>query len=240
MSARRYDGGVNRSAVRWVATGGVALATVILVLGIGVAALFNPPFVAFEQSRASSTAWTGYTTEELRTATDAILGDLYFGGPFDVTVRGEPVLDPREQAHMRDVRGVFAGFYVAVLLSALVLLVAGWRARREAWFWRATRSGAIVLSVGVVVLGVVSLVAFDALFEVFHRIFFAGGTYTFDPRTERLVQLFPDQFWSETSIVLGGLLLALAGAVVLVGRNRGRTAPDADPDVRIAAAEAAR
>ena len=79
-----------------------------------------------------------------------------------------------------------------------------------AWFWRAARNGAIALSVGVVVLGVVSLVAFDTLFEVFHRIFFAGGTYLFDPRTERLVQLFPDQFWSETSIVLGSVLLALA------------------------------
>jgi integral membrane protein (TIGR01906 family) len=240
MSARRYDGRVNRSAARWVAAAGVALATVILALGIGVAALFNPPFVAFEQGRAASTAWTGYTTAELRTATDAILGDLYFGGGFSVTVRGQPVLDPREQAHMRDVRGVFAGFYIAVLLSALLLLVVGWRARREAWFWRATRTGAMALSVGVVVLGVVSLVAFDALFEVFHRIFFAGGTYLFDPRTERLVQLFPDQFWSETSIVLGILLLALAGAVVLVGRGRGRTAETTDPDIRVQAAEAAR
>ena len=232
--------GVNRSATRWVAAAGVALATVILVLGIGVAALFNPPFVAFEQGRADSAGWTGYTTAELRTATDAILRDLYFGGDFSVTVRGQPVLDPREQAHMRDVRGVFAGFYVAVLLSALLLLVVGWRSRRDAWFWRATRSGAIALSVGVVVLGIVSLVAFDALFEVFHRIFFAGGTYLFDPRTERLVQLFPDQFWSETSIVLGVVLLALAGAVVLIGRGRGRTVEATDPDVRVPAAEAAR
>ena len=231
---------MNRSATRWVAAAGVALATVILVLGIGVAALFNPPFVAFEQGRADSAGWTGYTTAELRTATDAILRDLYFGGDFSVTVRGQPVLDPREQAHMRDVRGVFAGFYVAVLLSALLLLVVGWRSRRDAWFWRATRSGAIALSVGVVVLGIVSLVAFDALFEVFHRIFFAGGTYLFDPRTERLVQLFPDQFWSETSIVLGVVLLALAGAVVLIGRGRGRTVEATDPDVRVPAAEAAR
>ena len=35
--------------------------------------------------------------------------------------------------------------------------------------------------VGVVVLGVVALVAFDALFETFHRIFFPAGSYPFDP-----------------------------------------------------------
>ncbi len=231
---------MNRSAARWVAAAGVALATVFLVLGIGVAALFNPIFVAFEQGRAASTAWTGYTTEELRTATDGILGDLYFGGDFDVTVRGQPVLDPREQAHMRDVRGVFAGFFILVLLSAVGLGVAGWRARRQAWFWRATRTGAIVLAAGVAVLGVVSLVAFDALFEVFHRIFFAGGTYLFDPRTERLVQLFPDQFWSETSIALGIVLLALAGAVIAIGRFHGGRPTPSDPEMPIRTAEPAR
>jgi integral membrane protein (TIGR01906 family) len=177
----------------------------------------------------------------LRTATDAILGQLYFGpGDFAVAVRGQPVLDPREQAHMRDVRGVFAGFFAVVVLSALVVLVTGWRSRGAIWFWRATRAGAIALAVGVVALGVVSLVAFDALFEVFHRIFFAGGTYLFDPRTERLVQLFPDQFWSETSIVLGAVLLGLARFVAVVGRRRGTADATPDPEMQIRPVEALR
>ena len=231
---------MNRSASRAVAAAGVALATVLVILGIGVAVLFNPPFVAFEQGRAGSTAFTGYTQAEVRTATDAILGDLYFGGDFAVTVRDEQVLDAREQAHMRDVRGVFVGFFVAVLLSGFGLLVAGWRSRGAPWFWRAARSGAIALAVGVVVLGVVSLVAFDALFEAFHEIFFVGGTYLFDPRSERLVQLFPDQFWSETSIVLAVILLGLARLVAVIGRRRGTPIAEAGSQPPIGAVEAVR
>lgn len=219
----------------------MAVATVLVIVGIGVAALFNPVFVGFEQARAGSMAWTGYTQDELRTATDGILGQLYLGpGDFAITVRGEPVLDPRERAHMRDVRGVFAGFFALVLLSAVLLTVAGWRSHGAAWFWKATRAGAIAVAVGVVVLGVVSLVAFDALFEVFHRIFFAGGTYLFDPRTERLVQLFPDQFWSETSIVLGVVLLGLARVVAVVGRRRATTDARPDPEMQIRTVEALR
>ena len=62
--------------------------------------------------------------------------------------------------------------------------------------------------------------AFDALFEVFHRIFFAGGSYSFDPRTERLVQLFPDRFWFETSTALAVVLVAFgAGLRFLAGRR---------------------
>ena len=45
-------------------------------------------------------------------------------------------------------------------------------------------------------------------FELFHELLFAGGSYTFDPLHERLVQLFPEQFWSETAIVLVVAILA--------------------------------
>ena len=65
------------------------------------------------------------------------------------------------------------------------------------------RGGAIGLTIGVVVVGVVGLVAFDRLFELFHEVFFPAGSYLFDPATDRLVQLFPFQFWEETAMVVG-------------------------------------
>jgi integral membrane protein (TIGR01906 family) len=211
---------VNGSLSRGVASVAVAIATILVLLGVGVALFFNPPFVAFEQGRANAAAWTGYTPDELRSATDAILGQLYVGpGDFSINVSGTAVLDPRERSHMHDVRGVFAAFGLAVLVSAGILLVGRRRSRGAAWFWRAIRTGATSLVVGVVVLGAVAAVAFDALFEAFHEAFFAGGTFTFDPLTERLVQLFPDQFWQETSILLAGVLIVL-GIVVRFGAGR--------------------
>ena len=66
----------------------------------------------------------------------------------------------------------------------------------------AVRGGALGLIVGRGGRGV-ALVAFDWLFETFHSLFFPGGSYDFDPATERLVQLFPFQFWQETAIVVG-------------------------------------
>ena len=80
-------------------------------------------------------------------------------------------------------------------------------------------------------LGVVALVAFDTLFEVFHEIFFPAGSYLFDPATERLVQLFPFEFWQETAIVRRGRdrsSLALLVAWVADARA-GDDEPDAAP-----------
>jgi integral membrane protein (TIGR01906 family) len=196
-----------------IGTLGVALGTILVLLGVGVALFVNPFWVAFEQGRANAAGWTGFNAPDLRAATDAILRDLYLGGRFDVTVGGVPVLDVREQAHMHDVRAVFGWFAVAVVAGAAVLLIGRALSGGARWYWRAIQSGATVLAVTVVALGITALFVFDAMFEAFHEVFFAGGSYTFDPRTERLVQLFPDQFWFETSTVLAIVLVGMAVVV---------------------------
>jgi len=200
----------------------LSLATAVVIVTLAVLAFMTPQWVAFEQGRANATAWTGYSTEELRVATVAILADLVFGPPdFDVEVRGEPVLVERERGHMRDVRSVFVGLWVLAAVSVVVLAAAALRGDRHAT-WRAVRRGAFVLTGVIVALGVVALVAFDALFEAFHTIFFPAGSYTFDPATERLVQLFPFQFWQETAVVVGIVIIALA---LIVATVAGRRAP---------------
>jgi integral membrane protein (TIGR01906 family) len=186
------------------------ISTAVVILAVAIVPFLNPVWVSFEQGRARADAWTGYSPAQLRQATDAILSDLVVGPPdFDVVVAGEPVLNTRERAHMTDVRGVFVGLAAAALASVVVVIVAHRLSQGSAAFWRAVRGGAALLAVGVLGAGVVGAFAFDAAFEVFHRLFFAGGSYTFDARTDRLVQLFPDQFWFETSLALGALMVLL-------------------------------
>ena len=206
-----------------IGDGWIALATALTIVAVTLPLFLNPVWVAFEQGRAQATVWTGFTERQLRVATDSILGDLVFGPPaFDVEVAGAPVLNERERAHMRDVRGVFVGFFVAAVVGLVGASVIAARRRdderRDAW--RAARAGAIGLAAALVIGGVVSLVAFDALFEVFHQLFFAGGSYTFDPSSERLVQLFPFQFWQETAIAVGAVCIVLAVAVAAVASRR--------------------
>jgi integral membrane protein (TIGR01906 family) len=190
------------------------LATAIVIVTLAILPFLTPQWVAFEQERSNATDWTGYSVEELGAATGSILGDLVVGPPdFNVQVRAETVLDERERGHMRDVRTVFIGLWALAALSVVVLLAASRRLDR-AVMWRAIRRGALGLAVGVVALGAVALVAFDALFEAFHEVLFPAGSYTFDSATERLVQLFPFQFWQETAIVVG---LVIIVACVLVG-----------------------
>jgi integral membrane protein (TIGR01906 family) len=201
----------------------IAVATALTIVAATLPLFLNPAWVAFEQGRAEAAAWTGFTDADLRVATDAILADLVLGPPdFDVVVAGAPVLTERERAHMRDVRTVFIGFFAvaAIALVAALVVAARRRGADRIASWGAARAGAVGLIVVLVALGGAALIAFDVLFEVFHRIFFAGGTYLFDPTSERLVQLFPFAFWQETAIAVGVACVVVATVVAIVATLR--------------------
>jgi len=206
----------------------VALATVVVLVAVAILFFFNPIWVRFGQERARADLWTGWTPAEVRQVTDAILAEVYFGpGTFAQVVRGEPVFNPREQGHMVDVRRVWLGF-LAIAAGSLVLLLLAWaRARDRARFWRAVATGSTVLAVGTIAVGLAFATLFDTALELFHRLFFAQGTYTFDPRSERMVQLFPYQFWTETTVALPTAILGLALVGWAVARWRARRAEGA-------------
>ncbi len=202
----------------------IGIAATLVILALAILPFLTPAWVAFGQARAEATAWTGFTTEQLRTVTDAILADLVIGPPdFDVTLDGVPVLEERERQHMRDVRSVFAGFYAVAAAGAVVLVAAFLLARgpeRRARLWRRlSRTGIVVVAV-TIVGGLAGILFFDQAFELFHELFFPAGSYLFDPATEKLVQLFPQAFWIDSTIGVGAVVVALATGLWWLGRRR--------------------
>jgi integral membrane protein (TIGR01906 family) len=220
-----------------VAAAAVAVATALVITGVAIALFFNPAWVSFAQARADAAAWTGWTAEQVDEVTREIVLEVWLGpGSFEQEVAGEPVFNDRERAHMADVRRVVLSFYAAVLLGAAVLLVAGLASRGSPWFWRAVGSGAKLLAVGTLAVGIAFLLLFDTAFTLFHRLFFAEGSWTFDPATDRLVQLFPYQFWTETTVAIAIVGLVLTTAVwALAARLAGPRGGPRAPDTALAA-----
>lgn len=213
----------------------VAIAAAFVILGVSVALFLTPVWIHGEQARAGASI-NGWTPDAVTTATDGIVRDLVLGGDFRVLVAPNTVgpssfdqriavLNDREIAHMRNVRGVFERLAILVLASAAGLVVAFGRSRsgaRQA-FWRAVGLGARGLAFAMAVIGILAIVAFEVAFEVFHELLFPPGSFSFDPATERLVQLFPDQFWSDTALALGLVAMALSiGVAWLAGRRAAR------------------
>lgn len=192
----------------------VATSTALLLVALAIVPFLSPAWVRWEQDRTDVASLTGFGPAELDTIDGGLLGALaLWQGDFRVALDGRPVLNDREVAHLVDVRAVlWGGFALAAAGAALIAAVfarAGTPGRRAAT-WRAIVGGARATTIGVFVIGAFAVLAFPVFFETFHRLFFGEGTYLFDPRTERLVQLFPTQFWSDTTIAIGGVVLGLS------------------------------
>ncbi len=210
-----------RGALAALATG---LAATLVIVALSILPFLNPVWVGFEQGRSQAAAWTGFTPAQLEAVTNPILVDLVIGPPdFDVTLEGAPVLKEAERAHMRDVRGVFFGFFAVAAVAAVVLVglflgARGAVARQR--FWRRLATTGVAIAVVTVFGGVVGMLVFDQAFILFHEVFFPGGNYLFDPSTDRLVQLFPEQFWVESTIGVGIVVIALSLLLAYVARGR--------------------
>jgi integral membrane protein (TIGR01906 family) len=214
----------------------VAAATALVLVALSIVPFLAPAWVRFEQDRSGVAALTGFGGGQLDTIDGQLLGALaLWQGDFHVLVDGAPVLNDREVQHLLDVRAVmWGGFALAAALAAVAAVVFA-RARsatRRASAWRAVAGGARATTIGVLAIGAFAVLAFPVFFETFHRLFFSEGTYLFDPRTERLVQLFPTQFWSDTTIAIGSLVLVLSVVVGLVGTRRARGVAARGSDVR--------
>ncbi len=147
---------------------------------------------------------------------DRLVGELFTGpGTFSD-------LAPDEAAHMRDVRVVLYGFLALSALSVAFVGVVLVRASGNAANWDAMARGGLALAILLVVLGIFAALAFDAVFELFHRIFFPGGNWAFPP-TSTLIRLYPTNFWELTSAALGVLGVGGGLAVWSVARRRAVT-----------------
>lgn len=201
-----------------------ALAVAIVIALAGPLLLFNPWFVSFEQGRSGVVAPAfgfGVDQAAVDDVTGAILVDLYTDGDFKVSLLAGPegpvpLLDDMERSHMRDVSGLVRILAAVLIVAAVVVAIAGTRLHD-----RRRRGRLLVVAAGAVaaiaiVLGIVFAVAFEPAFLAFHALFFAQGTYLFDPGSN-LIKLFPERFWFESSLAAGATIVLAAALVALRG-----------------------
>lgn len=184
----------------------LAAAAAALAIGATTAIFLTPPVVHLLLSVSDAHTVLGVEPRVAEALSDALVGDLLTDGAFDAQLGGEPLLSPGERSHLDDVGGLLRTVLVAGLGGLLVLALA--RVRRRAWLRVAIRDGASLIVGGALVAAAAFALAFDATFAFFHGLFFAAGTWTFNPETDRLVQLYPLNFWALAAMLFC-LVLAL-------------------------------
>ncbi len=207
---------------------GLFAGTVLVVIAAAVLPLLTPWFIHFALDTADSAGRLGLSAAQTYALSDRSVEELVLGpGSFEFAgPDGEPFYDIDERGHLGDARVLLYVFLVAggVSLIGLAAALVRWPARRVA-IWTVIRRAGLATAGATLVLGAVSLLAFDSLFTLFHQLFFPGGNWSFDPATQRLVQLYPFAFWQIAATALGILVFVLGMATWLLGRWASRRDP---------------
>jgi len=195
-----------------------ALAAAALTIAATTAIFLTPPVVHLLLGVSDAPATLGVEPAVAEGLSDALVGDLLTDGTFDAPLGGAPLLSAGERAHLVDVGGLLRTVLGAGVGGLLLLGFA--RLRRRTWLRAAARDGALLIAGGALAAAAAFALAFDATFSFFHGLFFAAGTWTFNPATDRLVQLYPERFW-----ILAALLfcVTLAAISLITYRRTART-----------------
>ena len=201
----------------------VPLATIVTIIAAALLPLLTPIVMHPLLTAAQADVWLGVSPEVTQRLSDATVHDLVFGGAYAIAgPDGRPLYGADEVSHMVDARTLLWLLLGAAVISVTALVLRLATGIDRVGTWRGIARGGAIAAISAVAVGVVGFFAFEPLFELFHRVFFPGGNWAFDPATSRLVRLYPYAFWELAATALGIGVVALGTITWLVGRRRGR------------------
>ncbi len=165
----------------------------------------------FDFSTAERLYWADLSRQYLlRKAPRAALADQRL-------TDGRPLYSARELRHLADVQRVVQGALKVWYASLALLLASGlwaWR-QGEIPFWRQALARGGWLTVAVVgAVMAFSVLSFDAFFVPFHWVFLEGRHTWLFRYSDTLIRLFPQRFWQDAFLWVGGLSLLGAWGLI--------------------------
>ncbi|MGC1378767.1 MAG: TIGR01906 family membrane protein [Anaerolineales bacterium] len=220
-----------KSALSWIVT----LLTPLAILMFGVRLLLTPAFLPVEYHMPGFPADTyGFSVDDrIRWATPTLvylindqgidyLGALTFdpstSSPSGDSAGGASIYNPRELAHMQDVKNVLQKLLEVWDVTMIALIALGFWAWRSGWLetyragWR--RGGFLMIAL-LAAFGVFAVTSFWDFFSWFHSLFFQGTSWQF-AYSDTLIRLFPMRFWEDCFIYIGAFAL-LVGLTLAFG-----------------------
>lgn len=135
---------------------------------------------------------------------------------FVLGVLVESLYNQREIDHMKDVKDLVRNVYRVQEVTGLYLLafaaVGFYKARRkftESLSRVLSRGGVVTLGL-VVFVGLLSTVAFNQLFLLFHLVSFSNDFWQLDPRRDYLIAMFPQNFFFDATMLIAVSTIVLA------------------------------
>ena len=197
----------------------VLLALLIVSMSITLPILFRPFYYAQIESLGLLED-TRLTFSDIKFAYDEMM-DYCLGLRPDFSA-GILKYSESGASHFADVRSLFfIDFAIigisAISLAAIAIVLKKKRLSPHRFLGRSPQfwSVASIASISAII-GIACAIDFHATFVLFHKIFFIGKTnWAFDPVTDPIIELLPNQFFSNCAVLIFALILLCSAAILL-------------------------
>ncbi len=202
---------MNKSSRVWstvcACAASVMLIVALLILSIEMFAL-NPSFFTSEYSKLNTAQDIGIAEQDLTAVTNKLINYITDADK-DLDIQAEiggemqEVFGEREKDHMVDVKVLYLSarnVRTVFFIGAAVLVIATFLIRKKQACKTLCKSFLCVSGVFVVIVGALGLYAavdFTSFWISFHHLFFTNDLWLLDPRTDVLIMMVPEQFFSD-------------------------------------------
>jgi integral membrane protein (TIGR01906 family) len=209
------------------------LATVLFVLSIPLLLITSnvrwaanePRLYEYSFDHYDAEARTGVARRELDFAARDLVRYFSDDRPTIQTLvtqdgRPVPLYNERETSHLRDVKDLFRTVFRAqeaslTFVLAYVVGILVWASEASLRLLARTVLGASLFTLALLGLAAVgALVGFDDLWTRFHLLAFTNDLWKLDPDTDHLIQMFPEGFWLDATLLVAGLTAVEALALL--------------------------
>ena len=187
----------------------IFFATLGTVLVINFGALYR-----FDVKHLNIEAISGYSYDVIMENYNALIA---YCSPFFFGKLEFPTLPASASglSHFAEVKIIFNGCYILMGLSFILLCIFIIRKRKHHDF-HYLKTASITSILIPILIGLGMSINFDKVFVIFHKIFFRNDDWLFDPATDPVITILPEDYFMHCAIVivavviLGSLALYLA------------------------------
>ncbi|EMF0509145.1 TIGR01906 family membrane protein [Enterococcus hirae] len=143
----------------------------------------------------------------------------YLNNPFqkELSLQNFPI-SSNGAHHFYEVKKLFLLNYFVLLLTLIPSIYYLFYLKRHKRFWRLVQPFKIGMLVPIV-FGFFMLVGFDRFFILFHETFFNNDDWLFDPTTDPIINVLPEQFFMHSFILFFILIELFFAFFVIIGKR---------------------
>jgi integral membrane protein (TIGR01906 family) len=157
---------------------------------------------------------SGYGVDEIKANYDALIGYLR------TSYKGElnfPTFEMSEQGriHFVDVKNIFV-FLDYLIVVGLFISVVGILISLGKRSFSYLKGSALSLILLPLLLAAPFAVNFDATFTAFHKLFFRNDYWIFDPKTDPVINILPQEFFLHSALLILAIVTLSSGILYML------------------------